>query len=108
MACLACAWPSVEPVGERLALVAVQARAVAGETGLAGVSLRGGHVAPHLTARQREVLLLWCDGYSAKEIAERLCVSEATVKDHIAKIYAQLGVANQVRCAREAARLGLV
>lgn len=56
-------------------MVAVLARAVAAETGLAGVSLRCGHVAPGLTARQREVLLLWCDGSSAhgKPLALALC-----------------------------------
>lgn len=56
-------------------MVAMLARALAAETGLAGVSLRCGHVAPGLTARQREVLLLWCDGSSAhgKPLALALC-----------------------------------
>jgi DNA-binding NarL/FixJ family response regulator len=43
-----------------------------------------------LTARQREILQLVAEGFSAKEIAEQLKVSHRTVEFHKAKIMEQL------------------
>lgn len=53
-----------------------------------------------LTRREREVLGCVAQGSSNRDIAERLCVSQQTVKTHLTRIFAKLEVAN-----REAAAL---
>lgn len=45
-----------------------------------------------LTERENEVMALLARGASNKSIAERLFISEKTVKNHINRIYAKLGV----------------
>jgi len=49
-----------------------------------------------LTERQAEVLSLTLRGLPNKRIARMLAVSEATVKEHMGKILAKLGVSNRV------------
>lgn len=44
-----------------------------------------------LTGRECEVAILVCQGMSNGEIAESLCISEATVKKHISNIFGKLG-----------------
>ena len=45
-----------------------------------------------LTSRETDVLLLLCSGMTASGIANRLFISEYTVKDHIKRIYAKCQV----------------
>jgi DNA-binding NarL/FixJ family response regulator len=52
-------------------------------------------VARDLTNRQREVAALVRDGHSNKVIAEKLGLSEGTVKTHLHTIYLNLGVENR-------------
>ena len=47
---------------------------------------------PALSTRQKQVLSLVVLGMSNAEIAERLFLSEATVKSHLTKIFSELGV----------------
>jgi DNA-binding CsgD family transcriptional regulator len=49
-----------------------------------------------LSDREREVLEAAISGASARELAERLSLSEATVRSHLAHIYGKLGVAGRV------------
>lgn len=49
-----------------------------------------------LTSRQGEVLAMILDGQPNKRIAQKLGVTEATVKEHITSILSQLGVSNRV------------
>ncbi|MPZ44507.1 MAG: hypothetical protein GEV05_14110 [Betaproteobacteria bacterium] len=62
----------------------------------------------HLTARQREVLLLLCAGLPNKVIGRRLGLSDATVKCHVASVLRSLNVATRLEAVAVAFHLGLV
>lgn len=53
------------------------------------------------TSRQLEILSLLRDGYSNKEIAQILDVTESTVKSHIGLLFKALGVKNRTACVRK-------
>ena len=61
-----------------------------------------------LTPRQREVLSLVADGYSARQIARRLGLAEPTVRNHIRAILVELRVHSQLAAVARARKLGLV
>ncbi|MCM1265338.1 MAG: LuxR C-terminal-related transcriptional regulator [Candidatus Gastranaerophilales bacterium] len=60
-----------------------------------------------LTERQQEVLCLLVEGLYNSEIAERLIITEHTVKAHVCAIYEVLGVTCRVQAAVAAIKLGL-
>ena len=66
----------------------------------------GAAVARALTVREREVLELIVQGKENAEIAERLVISQATVKHHVSSIFTKLHVTNRVEAAVLAARTG--
>ena len=61
-----------------------------------------------LTQRELEVLQLAADGLSNQELAERLVISERTVKNHIANIFSKLQVNDRTQAILYALRKGLV
>ena len=52
-----------------------------------------------LSARDSELLVLLRQGYTNREIAERLYLSENTVKTHLRRLFHKLGVSNRTQAA---------
>lgn len=63
-----------------------------------------GHLA--LTSRERSVLAYLAQGRTNREISDKLCIAESTVKTHLKRIFAKLGVRNRSEAAAVAWRLG--
>ena len=61
-----------------------------------------------LTTREIEVLELLAEGLANKAIAERLRISDQTVKFHLSSIAGKLGAKNRTDTVRLAVRRGLV
>jgi DNA-binding NarL/FixJ family response regulator len=102
--------------GVPLIEIAAAIRAVAdGEILLSGVSIAEKHRHPTLdpgaaalTDRETEILTLLAKGVSSTEdLADRLFISQKTVKNHLASIFAKLSVADRTQAAIEAIRLGI-
>ncbi len=60
-----------------------------------------------LNERELEVLRLIAQGYSNRQIADRLMVAVSTVKWHINNLYGKLGVSTRTQALVRAAELGL-
>lgn len=61
-----------------------------------------------LTSKELEVLRRLAEGRSNKEIAEAVFITQATVKTHLAHIYAKLGVSGRHEALARAVALGLL
>jgi DNA-binding NarL/FixJ family response regulator len=63
---------------------------------------------PHLSSREREILVLTAAGHSAPDIARTLDLSVATVKTVLLGCYGKLGVTDRAGLVDAAARSGLL
>ncbi|MEU4117412.1 response regulator transcription factor [Kitasatospora sp. NPDC028055] len=68
---------------------------------------RGGELPDGLTVREAEVLALIAEGLSNAEIAQRLFVSQATVKTHINNLFAKTAVRDRAQAVAYAFRHGI-
>lgn len=63
--------------------------------------------AESLTAREIEILTLLGQGVSSTEdLADRLFISQKTVKNHLASVFSKLSISDRTQAAVEAIRLG--
>jgi NarL family two-component system response regulator LiaR len=70
-------------------------------------------VEPHeksddLSEREIEVLGLLAKGYTDREIADQLCLTNVTIRSHISRVLAKLNLENRVQAALYGLRSGLV
>jgi DNA-binding NarL/FixJ family response regulator len=61
-----------------------------------------------LTDREREVLKFLARGWRNREIAQHLCISERTVKNHVTNIITKLGVKSRTEAVSQAFKEGLI
>jgi DNA-binding NarL/FixJ family response regulator len=103
-------------VGEFTSLSAAETSATAADATIIGrrappIRARADRFAEpveQLTAREVQVLELLAEGLSNKAIADRLDISDQTVKFHVASISGKLGATNRTDAVRRAVRRGLI
>ena len=61
-----------------------------------------------LSDREKEMLIFLANGVSNKEMAQKMFVSENTVKFHLKNVYSKLGVANRLQAINMARQLGFI
>lgn len=61
-----------------------------------------------VTKREEEVLQLIANGFSTTEVAEKLFISQKTVKNHLASIYQKLDARDRTQAVLQAVRMGIV
>ncbi|MDP8986765.1 MAG: response regulator transcription factor [Actinomycetota bacterium] len=61
-----------------------------------------------VSKREEEVLQLIADGCSSAEVADRLFISQRTVKNHLASIYHKLDARDRTQAVLRAVRMGIV
>jgi two-component system nitrate/nitrite response regulator NarL len=101
---------TMQVVGEFASLASAETSAVTADAILTVKRSSTGELplAEPLTAREVQVLELLAEGLSNKAIAERLGISDQTVKFHVASISGKLGAANRTDIVRRAVRHGLI
>jgi DNA-binding NarL/FixJ family response regulator len=73
----------------------------------AGMATGKGRERSPLSAREREIVALVAQGYKNKEMAEKMFISEQTVKNHLHNIFDKLGVSDRLELALYAIHKGL-
>lgn len=77
------------------------AKKAAGQTGPGNTAARLGlrEQGSALSQREREIVVLVAQGFKNKEMAERMFISEQTVKNHLHNIFDKLGVSDRLELA---------
>src|ERR1700722_15829994 len=80
-----------------------------GQEGSSGGQSSGGKSRERspLSTREREIVALVAQGYKNKEMAEKMFISEQTVKNHLHNIFDKLGVSDRLELALYAIHKGL-
>jgi len=61
-----------------------------------------------LTEREKEILRLLTDGYSKKQLTDKLCLSLFTINTHLKNIYSKLHVHSQIDVVAKALKEHLI
>ena len=107
-------WPIALPSGERDETVVLhvlrpcEMRDVLTQPASVAACSESGDLVHRLTPRQLEVLRLLAEGSSTEAIAQRLCISKATVRNHVEMLLGRLGVHSRLEAVSLARREGLV
>lgn len=106
---------SIEVVGEFASAAEARASGIAADAIVSATDTpprrpeqENGEFEEPLTPREIQVLELLAEGLPNKSIADRLGISDQTVKFHIASIMGKLGSSNRVETVRRAVRRGLI
>lgn len=67
-----------------------------------GVSRQNAPDLEQLTAREYEVMQLIASGFNNQEIADKLCLTEGTVRNHVSNIYAKLNLRDRAHAIKYA------
>ncbi|MNV60563.1 Response regulator protein VraR [compost metagenome] len=86
---------------------ALFARSLSGSSGRTDEAVPAKEAFGGLTERELQVLRCISDGLANRQIAERMYLSEGTVKNYISSIYSKLNVQNRASAMRKAAEEGL-
>ena len=80
-------------------------RQFAAPSRVGGAERKGRERSP-LSQREREIVALVAQGFKNKEIAEKIFISEQTVKNHLHNIFDKLGVSDRLELALYAIHKG--
>jgi two-component system nitrate/nitrite response regulator NarL len=92
---------------DSLTTAAVMRQFSTGLEGSGGAGGGKGRERSPLSAREREIVALVAQGYKNKEMAEKMFISEQTVKNHLHNIFDKLGVSDRLELALYAIHKGL-
>jgi DNA-binding CsgD family transcriptional regulator len=77
-------------------------------TTICAIPPNGNHQHGTLTGREKEVLTLLSQGKSTQDMAENMCISSSTVRNHTRAIFYKLHVHNRVAAINLGHKLGLI
>lgn len=61
-----------------------------------------------ITKREEQVLQLICEGLSTPELADKLCITPKTVRNHLQSIYQKLHARDRTEAVVRAVRMGII
>tara|TARA_R110002072_G_scaffold22615_1_gene79193 strand:+ start:13847 stop:14269 length:423 start_codon:yes stop_codon:yes gene_type:complete len=61
-----------------------------------------------ITSREHEILIKISEGFSNKEIADQLFVSESTIKSHVSNLFIKLDVKRRTQAVKKAKTISII